>query len=336
MVNKEKPLKGKKILFFAPAFFNYERVIRDRMEEMGATAYLYDERSVKGAFLRALNKVVPTWFNKYSYNYFHQIIHKHQNEEFDYVVVIKSDMMPAMTLAEIKSVFHTAKLVLYLYDSISDIPGIEAKFCYYDRVLTFDRKDANEKKLVFRPLFFSDDYIARSSSSHFVYDLAFLGTIHTDRFRILKQIMLQTQKNGWKSYWFFYLQAGFMFYWYWITKREYKLNDRDLFSLKKKSGHEIASIVEQTKAIIDIESPGQNGLTMRTIEMIGLKKKLITTNHDIVNYDFYNPNNISVIDREKPIISKDFIKTPYTDVPDDIYWRYHLDSWIMDVLNVNK
>ena len=31
--------------------------------------------------------------------------------------------------------------------------------------------------------------------------------------------------------------------------------------------------------------------------MIGLKKKLITTNKDIVNYDFYNSNNIMVVDR---------------------------------------
>ena len=50
--NIDYPLKGKKILFFAPAFFNYEEIIKDKMVEMGATAYLYDERSVKSAFFR--------------------------------------------------------------------------------------------------------------------------------------------------------------------------------------------------------------------------------------------------------------------------------------------
>ncbi len=331
-----EPLLGKKILFFAPAFFNYEKVIRDKMAEMGATVYLYDERSVKGAFPRALNKIVPTWFNQHSHDYFHNIIKKHKSEMFDFVVVIKSDMMPESTLKEIKSTFNEAKLILYLYDSVADIPGVKKKFKYYDRILTFDREDAINLGLVFRPLFFSDDYIPKSNFVEFVYDIAFIGTIHSDRFRILKKIMKQVYEMNKRSYWFFYLQANFMFYWYWMTKKEFKYRDKKLFSVVKKSGIEIAKIVEQTKAIIDIESPDQNGLTMRTIEMIGLKKKLITTNHDIVNYDFYNSNNISVIDREKPIISKDFIKTPYTDVPDDIYWRYHLDSWIMDVLNVNK
>lgn len=335
MERKNKPLDGIKVLFFAPAFFNYEGVIRKRMEEMGAIAYLYDERSVKSAFMRALNKVVPTWFYKYSHKYFHKIIINHQDDDFDFVVVIKSDMIPESTLAEIKSVYKKAKLILYLYDSIADIPNVEKKFCYYDRILTFDRKDALEKKVVFRPLFFSDDYISKGIHQNYNYDVAFLGTIHTDRFKILKHLMKQANERKWKAYWFFYLQANFMFYWYWITKREFNFSDKRNFSLEKKNGKEIAGIVEQTKAIIDIESPGQNGLTMRTIEMIGLKKKLITTNRDIVHYDFYNPNNICVVDREEPNVPVSFVDAPYIEIPDYIYWHYHIDSWILDVLNKN-
>ena len=329
-----KPLSGKKILFFAPAFFNYESVIRDKMEEMGATTYLYDERSVKGAFPRALNKIVPTWFNQHSHNYFHNIINKHESERFDFVVVIKSDMMPESTLKEIKSTFNEAKLILYLYDSVADIPGIEKKFKYYDRILTFDRVDAINMNLVFRPLFFSDDYIAKSNHIEYCYDIAFLGTIHSDRFRILKQIMKQAYEMKKRSYWFFYLQANFMFYWYWLTKKEFNYKDKVLFSFKKKSGSEIAKLVEQTKIIIDIESPGQKGLTMRTIEMIGLKKKLLTTNHDILNYDFFNPHNICVIDRNNPIIHDSFIEAQYQDILEDVYWKYHIKSWILDVLNM--
>ncbi len=336
MLSNPKPLVGKHILFFAPAFFNYEKVIRDKMEEMGATTYLYDERSVKGAFPRALNKIVPTWFNQHSHNYFHNIIKKHESERFDFVVVIKSDMMPESTLKEIKSTFRDAKLILYLYDSVADIPGVEKKFKYYDRILTFDREDAINLGIEFRPLFFSDDYIAREKSQDFKYDIAFLGTMHSDRFKIIKKIMQQANEKKWKSYWFLFMQAGFMFYWYWLTKSEYNFIDKKYFSLEKKSGSEIASIVNQTKVIIDIESPGQKGLTMRTIEMIGLKKKLITTNRDIINYDFYDIDNICVVDRKDPIIPNYFIDIPYKEIQDTTYWRYHIDSWILDVLSVSK
>ena len=46
------------------------------------------------------------------------------------------------------------------------------------------------------------------------------------------------------------------------------------------------------RCVVDVENPGQHGLTMRSIEIIGLKRKFITTNPDIVNYDFYNSNNM--------------------------------------------
>lgn len=334
-MKEEKVLQGKKILFLAPAFFNYEGVIRDKMVEMGATAYLYDERSVKSAFLRALNKIVPTWFNHHSYKYFHQIFLKHQNEDFDYVVVIKSDMVPQKTLKEVKSFFKNTKLILYLYDSIKEVPGVENKFAYYDRVLSFDRADTlKNSNLVFRPLFFSDVYVARKNTEGFKYDVSFMGTIHADRFKILKGIMNEVEEKGLKAYWFFFLQAKFMFYWYCLTKREFRLSDRKYFTVERKSGQEIASIVEQTRVIIDIEAPSQNGLTMRTIEMLGLRKKLITTNKDIVNYDIYSPNNICVIDRKNPHLPDSFADTPYQDVPDDIYKKYHISSWITDVLGI--
>jgi len=330
---EKKVLQGKKILFLAPAFFNYENVIKEKMVEMGATTYLYDERSVKSAIMRALNKVVPSWFNHHSHNYFHNIITAHKAESFDYIVVIKSDMVPTSTLEELKNVFKSAKLVLYLYDSIADIPSIKEKIKYYDKVFTFDREDAISYNFEFRPLFFSDDFVAKEKPQEYKYDIAFLGTIHTDRLKIIKRIMKQAKDKGWRSYWFLYLQASFMFYWYWLTKKEYSLNDKRILSTEKKSGQEIASIVDQSAVILDIESPGQKGLTMRTIEMIGLKKKLITTNRDIVNYDFYCPQNIEVVDRSNPIISGDFIERPYKELPQEIYRKYHITSWIRDILN---
>lgn len=333
--NTDHPLQGKKILFFAPAFFNYEKVIRDKMAEMGATVYLYDERSVKGAFLRALNKIVPTWFDKYSYNYFHRIIEKHKDADFDFVVIIKSDMVPEKTLGEFRALFKNAMIILYLYDSIKEVPGIKKKFRYFDRMLTFDRADAlRNNNLLFRPLFYSDDYIATGRKNDFMFDLAFTGTIHSDRFRIIKKLIKEADANNMRGYWFLYMQAHFMFYWYWLTKWEFKWKDKKLFTTKKKTGKEIAAIVNNTKVIIDIEAPTQNGLTMRTIEMLGLKKKLITTNRDIINYELYNPNNICVIDRYNPSIPKDFIRTEYEDLPSEIYNKYSLNTWLLDVLGV--
>ena len=51
-------------------------------------------------------------------------------------------------------------------------------------------------------------------------------------------------------------------------------------------------IFSDSRCILDAPQAGQVGLTIRTIECLGAKRKLVTTNSDIKNYDFYNENNI--------------------------------------------
>ena len=96
---------------------------------------------------------------------------------------------------------------------------------------------------------------------------------------------------------------------------------------------EAYSMYSKAKCVMDIESSTQTGLTMRTIEMIGLRKKLITTNKDIVNYDFYNENNIMIVDRENFKIDKVFFEKPYVNLDEKIYEKYALKNWILRVLS---
>ena len=88
--------------------------------------------------------------------------------------------------------------------------------------------------------------------------------------------------------------------------------------------------------MLDIQHPNQTGLTMRTIEMIGLNKKIITTNSSITEYDFYSPNNVLVIDRENVEIDLAFFETQYEKLEDNIYYNYSLSKWVLDSLGVTK
>ena len=83
---------------------------------------------------------------------------------------------------------------------------------------------------------------------------------------------------------------------------------------------------------MDVENAGQHGLTMRSIEMVGLQKKLITTNRDIVNYDFYHPDNILILDRENPVADRNFFEKPYKVLEEEIYRKYSLSSWLTEIL----
>jgi len=86
--------------------------------------------------------------------------------------------------------------------------------------------------------------------------------------------------------------------------------------------------MKKSKIVIDIQHPNQTGLTMRTIEAIGSYTKILTTNHDIINYDFYNPNNVLIIDRNNPQFDNDFFSKPIVPYEKDLYYKYSIEGWI--------
>ena len=188
----------------------------------------------------------------------------------------------------------------------------------------------------FLPLYYYGEYLPKDTktpnSSDFKYDISFIGTGHADRVRIVKDVMRQCKADGKKVFRYIFMPHYLVFL-------KNKLLNRDFKGVKKKEIHfkmipfeKLYKIYANSKCVVDVENPGQHGLTMRSIEIIGLKRKFITTNADIVNYDFYNPNNILVIDRKNPVVDMSFFEKPYEELPKEIYEKYSLKSWILEVL----
>ena len=228
-------------------------------------------------------------------------------------------------------------MCLHIWDSIQNIPHILDKVKYFDYATSFDRVDClKHSEFKFRPLFYADEFKSKETSIDFTYDVSFCGTIHSDRYKILKPIKDQCDKLGLRYYGFHYLQSNFIYMVYKLTKREYRGTTVKDFDFHKKPSTEIASIVNMSKAVVDIQHPNQTGLTMRTIEILGMKKKFITTNKDIVNYDFYNAQNICVIDRGNPVLDEEFFNSDYTKISDDVYEKYSLECWVFEVLGLER
>lgn len=327
-------LKGKKILFFAPAFFGYELKILEKMKSMGAIVDFYDERSITKASEKALLKISSKIFARKTNKYYTKILADNRNKQYDYVLFIKCEMASVSILKQIKRMYEDAKMCLYLYDSIENVKGIKDKFQYFDKIMSFDRQDClHNERMEFRPLFFCDEYRkVNISVKEIDYDISFIGTIHSDRFKIIKRVKEFCINNDKKTYWYLFLQSGFMFWYYKMTKKEFRGVKKNEFTFDKISSKKIADVVDRTRVILDVQAPNQTGLTMRTIEMIGMKKKLITTNVEIKEYDFYKPENIMVISRSDFEIDNSFFEQPYIEIDDNIYERYSLESWIVEVL----
>ena len=117
-----------------------------------------------------------------------------------------------------------------------------------------------------------------------------------------------------------------------FTSKDFKDAKFSEFKREKINKNELLELFQESNCILDAPQKGQTGLTIRTIECLGAKRKLITTNTDIVNYDFYNPHNIYIytgnIDVNDVFFSSDF-----EDIPVDIYNKYSLKCWLNTLLN---
>jgi len=327
-------LKNKKVLFFSPAFFDYENIIVDEMRNMGAQVRLYDERNITSALGRAILKTFPFVFTKKANRYYQRIINEFDKDVVDYVLIVKCDMVTKDTILAFRKKFPSAKLCLHVWDSKQNIPKLDEKIDLFDYASSFDRGDCiKDCRLKFRPLFFSK--VFEKSVVEKKYDIVFCGTIHSDRYYIISKIKKWCSENNRSFYCFAYLQSVFIYFFYRISNKGFKHVKKTDFTFEKKSQNEIAHIESSSKVILDIQHPKQTGLTMRTIEMIGMNKKIITTNVDIKNYDIYDEHNIYIISRHEPTIDLAFLDGPYVEIPERIRNRYMLSNWILDVLGIN-
>ena len=76
---------------------------------------------------------------------------------------------------------------------------------------------------------------------------------------------------------------------------------------------------------------GQDGLTMRTFEVIGQEKKLITTNSSIVKYDFYNSNNIFLLKEDNITDIKHFLARDIKNIDKEILDKYSLSFFCKSI-----
>ncbi len=93
----------------------------------------------------------------------------------------------------------------------------------------------------------------------------------------------------------------------------------------------VTDMVAESKAVLNVAMPGQTGVTMRDLEAILIGVKLITTNPHTKEEDFYNPNNIYILDDNNVGGLKDFLEKPIIPVPNEIKQRYDFNKYIEEV-----
>lgn len=322
-------LQGKKVLFFAPKFFNYEVAIKEEIEKQGAEVHLYDERNSPSTIEKFLMRKAHFLITKKINSYFFKIALAETSFKPDYILFVNPEAVTEKSLIYLKKTFSNAKLILYMWDSLKN-KKVKNLLPLFDKKLSFDKDDCTVYSMHFRPLFYTPQFEASdiSVNKNVKYDFAFVGTIHSDRAKILNQLRKYFDSNNYSYFYYCYIQSKLILFARWLMDKNVR-EMKQFVHLESISKKEITDIYNQSEYIIDINHPKQTGLTMRTIEMIGLKKKFVTTNKHIHEYDFYNDKNQLVLTRgAQSILHGNVTKAPYENISIDIYKNYSLHSWV--------
>lgn len=331
---KDNRYTGKKILLICPSNNEYPKTIKSVLEERGAEVHYYDERGNPNTLEKLLYRKVPRILKKRIEKYYHDIITTEKDFNADIVLVICPEAITKESLTRLKKTFKDAFFIVYLWDAIVN-KKIDKIFEEFDECYSFDHKDCKEYGFKFRPLFFSREYYRKNTviSQKFKYDFGFIGTLHSDRPRIINQIRKYCDEQGLSYYFYLYVQGKLPFIYWLLRSHDVRvLCKHNMIHMRTMARGKAEKKMEQTQCVVDINHPRQNGLTMRTIEMLGLQKKLLTTNGNILKYDFYNPRNQMIISERQIDFDRKWVRQPYIPIKETIYRKYTIDYWIDEIL----
>ena len=220
----------------------------------------------------------------------------------------------------IKIVRNKKNLILYFWNPVSkSLRILPSLFIHMAKLLleiySFDKKDCQKYNLSFYPIIYSKDVNLYHGIEH-KYDVVFLGSakdreheIHSIYTSYLSdynsRIIIVGENNNFKGF-------------------EY--------SNKRWSYGEYLDLICSSKAILDVVQFGQSGNTLRVVESIFLRKKLITTNKELINYDFYKKENIFIIGFESNLDFDTFMSTPYSEVSENIIQQYDFEYWVTQII----
>lgn len=339
-------LKGKKILLLMPQFFNYSTLLINELERRGAVVEFVENKiqrfdpaspQCKMRFLRQI------YYDLFSlrWRYLKKLIYT--KVSYDIFLCINGFSFDGKLVQKLRETNPDIHCVLYLWDSTKmyDWGGITS---YFDKSFSFDPLDAQQLGISYLANFYPRD--VELTNATLTKDIFFIGSQHADRFDVLKKIVTHIKAVSDYEIHLLIKYRNILHHeivYYFLKKsksnfainfvKNYELVENKIsedFLIYSPISPEISRIMmEHSRCVLDIQAPNQVGLPHQLILALGMGKKIITTNNWIVNFDFYNPKQILIINRDNPIISHDFLKADLvvTEFSNSIK-NSKIDNWV--------
>ena len=325
-------------LLISPSFFGYEGDIARELERQGFAVTFIDERPSNSAVARAAIRARQDLVGRFIESYFRRKHAEVRSTHFDLVLVVKAEAVPRWFLEDLRTTNPVAHFVFYTYDAIGNASNCLTLLDLFDCRLSFDSADVAERhEFEYLPLFYSPEYRAlptSDASDPRSYAYSFVGTLHSDRYALVKRLFGRLPD----TYGFFYVQARWYFAVLKYLTREHSHVPWSEVAFSPMSRAEIADILRNSRAVIDIQRSGQTGLTMRTFEALASGAIVVTTNAAVTREPFYDPDRIVVIPTTLDGLDDELVRAEVDSLPTPVgappgFERYSLESWVQRIID---
>lgn len=227
------------------------------------------------------------------------------------IIIVHMSWLTNSLPAYINKVNPKAKVIAWYWNSVnfstppSSIKGICEKW-------SFDPSDCKNYGLKFNHQYYFKSLV-KPCEEEPLYDVYFCGS-DSGRGCLLVDFYKQFSSVG--------LNSLFQ-----IVFPKYEKIPEKLKSARIGYPDVIKNIIK-SRSLLEITRDGQSGPTLRLMEALFYKKKVITTNKSVKEEPFYNPQNIFIIGERPTEDLYDFVKSDYIDPGEKFIEMYDVKNWL--------
>jgi hypothetical protein len=324
------PFSEKTIILGIPKLFDLDSLIEKELKAVGFKTVNISVHTnkfkYKNIFQRLESFIVKNFLGRKHYKQIlnfnlskKALLTKLQNvDKADYILIIRPEVYPIDFLKELKK--KGGKMVGYQWNGLSRFPRTYDYISLFDRFFVFDGKDLDVPSVFPITNFYfttiaKNDLIDRS-------DVFYAGSFYRNRIASICDLVSKCRELGLKVHCHLF------------SKRRKHFIPCDLSTTEESLSYEQnIQYTYNTNLLLDFKVPEHDGLSFRVLDSIGFEKKLVTTNHRVLEYDFFHPNNILVWTSQSKEELASFIKKPYVTIPEKIRQKYSFNNWIQYVLD---
>lgn len=247
-----------------------------------------------------------------------------EHPRWDYALFIRSDVYPESFLRETKQ--QSAVMVNYQWDGLERFAAARRQIELFDRFYVFDPDDLQRfPDQVLPATSFYFDHITDPVQTQ-PDQIYYLGAHREDRKEPIIRFCQYAARTGLKLDFQIACPDNPQ------ARQEYPVDN-----IRFHNGISYRQNIDNARScgvLADFVISTHKGLSLRTFEAVGYRKKLITTNAEVAKYDFYHPDNIFIWDGKTFDGIDAFLARPYHELEDAVRQKYSFGNWIRYVLRI--